>query len=97
MSVGVTLIDDGGIVVGAGEHSLVWDPLAHQYGRNWHVDSAGSHSMRVRVEPPTRAQAATEQAMRQIEVEFSELNLTLPQQSARGRRRGAVLPEGHPL
>ena len=70
VSVGVTLIDEGGRVVGAREHSLVWDPLGHQYGRNWHVDSAGSHSMRVRVEPPIRAQAATEQAMRQIEVEF---------------------------
>ncbi len=97
VSVGVTLIDERGRVVGEGEHSLVWDPLAHQYGRNWHVQSEGPHSMRVRVEPPTRAQAATEQVMRPTEVEFSELNLTLRPSSARGPRQDTVLPESHQL
>ena len=96
-SVGVTLIDEGGTVVGAGEQSLVWDPLAHQYGRNWHVEGAGPHAMRVRVEPPTRAQGASEQVMRPTEVEFSELNLALRRPSARGRKRGTVLPERHQL
>ena len=46
-----------GTVVVAGEQSLVWDPLAHQYGRNWEVQGDGPHSMHVRVEPPDRPMA----------------------------------------
>jgi hypothetical protein len=83
MSVGITLIDGGGKVVGAGDQSLVWDSLAHQYGRNWHVEGEGPHSMRVRVEPPTRAPAPSAQGMRPIEVEFSDLTLA-PRRSAGG-------------
>lgn len=96
MRVGVTLIDQGGSVVGAGEHSLVWDPLAHQYGRNWHVEGAGPYSLCVRIEPPTRAQVASDEAMRPIEIEFSGLNLTLPR-PPRGDPRRGTLPERHQL
>jgi hypothetical protein len=84
MRVGVTLLDEGERVVGAGEHSLVWDPLAHQYGRNWHVEGEGPHSMRVRVEPPIRAQAGSDEGMPPIEVEFSGLDLTLRRASRGG-------------
>lgn len=77
MRVGVTLLDEAGTVVGAGEHALVWDRLAHQYGRNWHVEGEGPHSMRVRVEPPIHAQAEGDEAMTPMEVEFSSLDLTL--------------------
>lgn len=93
MNVGVTLIDGAGRVVGAGEHSLLWDPLAHQYGRNWHVEGEGPHSMRVRVEPPTSAQAGADEAMRPIEVQFSDLNLAL-RRSPRGTPgSGTALPQ----
>lgn len=77
MRVGVTLLDEAGKVVGAGEHTLLWDPLAHQYGRNWRLEGEGPHSMRVRVEPPTRAQAGSDEAMVLVEVEFLSLDLTL--------------------
>jgi hypothetical protein len=96
MSVGVTLIDGAGKVVGAGEQSLVWDPLAHQYGRNWQVHGAGPHSMHVRIEPPSSVQpdqAAPGQAMRPLEVEFADLNLTLRQASGRGSRSVVTVPE----
>lgn len=84
VSVAVSLIDEVGKVVGAGEQSLVWDPLAHQYGRNWQVHGAGPHSMCVRIEPPSRVQSddvAPGQLMRPLEVEFADLNLTVPQLS----------------
>jgi hypothetical protein len=96
-SVGVILTDGEGRVVGAGEHSLVWDPLAHQYGRNWHVEGPGPHSMRVHIEPPTRAREATAQAMRPVEVEFSELNFA-PHRSPGGKPGpGATVREGRSL
>ena len=84
VSVAVSLIDEVGKVVGAGEQSLVWDPLAHQYGRNWQVHGAGPHSICVRIEPPSRVQSddvAPGQLMRPLEVEFADLNLTVPQLS----------------
>src|SRR5205823_2008156 len=84
VSVAVSLIDEVGKVVGAGEQSLVWDPLAHQYGRNWQVHGAGPHSMCVRIEPPSRVQSddvAPGQLMRPLEVEFADLNLTVRQLS----------------
>ncbi len=96
MSVGVTLIDGGGTVVGAGDQSLVWDPLAYQYGRNWHVEGEGPHSMRVRVEPLTRVQGASEQAMRPIEVEFSDLTLAL-RRSAGGNPGPGTIAREEPL
>jgi hypothetical protein len=92
LRVGVTLLDEGSRVVGADEHSLVWDPLAHQYGRNWHVEGAGPHSMRVRVEPPTRAQAGSDEAMTPIEVEFSGLDFTLRRARRGGAGRSSALP-----
>lgn len=97
MRVGVTLLDDAGTVVGAGEHSLLWDPLAHQYGRNWHIEGEGPHSMRVRVEPPIRAQAGSDETMTPLEVEFSGLDLSLPRVSGGGAGRSNALPEGPPL
>lgn len=92
LRVGVILVDRAGRVVGAGEHSLVWDPLAHQYGRNWQVEGEGPHSMRVRVEPPTRAQAGSDEAMAPIEVEFSGLDLTLQRAPRGDAGRSSALP-----
>lgn len=93
-SIEVTLIDQRGTVVGAGEHALVLDPLAHQYGRNWQVQGEGPYSIRVRVQPPTRVQAAADQAMAPIEVEFCDLNVALGQPPP-GPERGSALPEQH--
>jgi hypothetical protein len=94
-SVEVTLIDEGGRVIGAGEHSLVWDPLAHQYGRNWQVEFGGPYSMRVRLKPLTPAQAA-EVSMPPIEVEFSDLNVTLGRPPP-GPARVTALREQHQI
>lgn len=99
MSVGVTLTDEAGKVVGAGEQRLVWDPLAHQYGRNWKVHGAGPHSMCVRIEPPSSVQsdqAVSGQAMSPLEVEFADLNLTLRQPSPGGSGSGVAMPEQDP-
>lgn len=93
MRVGVTLLDEAGTVVGAGEHSLVWDPLAHQYGRNWHVEGEGPHSIRVRVEPPIHAQAGSDEAMTAMEVEFSGLDLTLRRAPRSGPGHSSASPQ----
>jgi hypothetical protein len=96
VSVAVTLIDEAGRMVGAGEQSLVWDPLAHQYGRNWQVQGTGPHSMCVRIEPSARVQSdgvAPGQVMRPLEVEFADLNLTFRQVSGGRRAPGAAMAE----
>jgi hypothetical protein len=97
MSVDVTLIDEAGTVVGAGEQSLVWDPLADQYGRNWQVQGPGPHSIRVRIEPLSRvhsAQAVADWERGAVEVEFCGLNFTL-QPSRRGHGSGVTMPDQH--
>jgi hypothetical protein len=95
MRVAVTLIDEAGKVVGAGEHSLVWDPLAHQYGRNWQIEGEGPHSMRVRVEPATGREAGADEPAGPIEVDFSHLNLGLRRPPRGGAGPGKALPEQH--
>lgn len=53
LRVHLTVIGPGGQEVGTREMPFLWHPWLYHYGLNWSIRSAGTYTLRVRIEPPS--------------------------------------------